>query len=157
MLFGWHSRCHISSTSDHSHSLSVLLRESVSLLKRQKGFIYIYIYMRWVFLHIYRITRGSKHLTFPLLRFPLAHLIWFHFCWPGCTAHHNEQQLHKVCLKPSWSKRKSAKVWQEQLTSTITISIFTSEGKSNSGWKHLTMATSRWRVARRSLLWMTDR
>lgn len=75
----------------------------------------IYRYMRWVFLHIYRITRGSKHLTFPLLRFPLAHLIWFHFCWPGCTAHHNEQQLHKVCLKPSWSKEKVPKLDKNNL------------------------------------------
>lgn len=156
MLFGWHSRCHISSTSDHLTHFQYCWGSLCRCWKGKKD-LYIYIYMRWVFLHIYRITRGSKHLTFPLLRFPLAHLIWFHFCWPGCTAHHNEQQLHKVCLKPSWSKRKSAKVWQEQLTSTTTTSIFTSEGKSNSGWKHLTMATSRWRVARRSLLWMTDR
>lgn len=44
-----------------------------------------------------------------------------------------------------------------ELTSTTTTSTFTFAGKFSSGWKRFTMATSRWMVARRSLLWMTDR
>lgn len=44
-----------------------------------------------------------------------------------------------------------------RLTSTTTTSTFTFGGKSSSGWNRFTMATSRWMVARRSLLWMTDR
>lgn len=44
-----------------------------------------------------------------------------------------------------------------QLTSTTTTSTFTFSGRFSSAWKCFTMATSRWIVARRSLLWMTDR
>lgn len=44
-----------------------------------------------------------------------------------------------------------------ELTSTTTTSTSTFGGKSSSGWNRFAMATSRWMVARRSLLWMTDR
>lgn len=58
-----------------------------------------------------------------------------------------------VCL--DW-QAKVPKISVE-LTSTTTTSTFTFGGKFSSGWKCFTMATSRWMVARTSLLWMTDR
>lgn len=57
-----------------------------------------------------------------------------------------------VCLDRQADAQISA-----ELTSTTTTSTFTFAGKFNSGWKRFTMATSRWMVAKRSLLWMTDR
>lgn len=71
--------------------------------------------------------------------------IWFRSRWPadgGEIGFYKFTGTHKISVA---------------LTSTTTTSTFTFGGKFSSGWKRFAMATSRWMVARRSLLWMTDR
>ncbi len=111
--------------------------------------------MRWTlsFSHIHRITQDRNLLTFPLWGPPSGSRIWFHFCWPGWKLKLSSNPT-KVSLRPILDQELKLEL---KLTSTTTTSTFTFGGRSSSGWKHLTMATSRWRVARRSLLWMTDR
>lgn len=110
------------------------------------------------FSHIYRTTQNWNPLTVPPLGLLSVRVIWFHSCWPGWRLKWTiiEEQFHGVRLRPV-SEQKKKKKEKLRLTSTTATSTFTFGGKPSSGWKHLAMATSRWMVARRSLLWMTDR
>lgn len=75
--------------------------------------------------------------------------------WMKIKVNHNGGGHSRVWLRPV--QRREVLKLEMKLTSKFKTSTFTFGGKSSSGWKHRTMATSRWIVARRSLLWMTDR
>lgn len=107
------------------------------------------------FSYIYRITQNRNLLTCPPLGLPCVCLILSHFCWPKCKWRWTKTL--KGSLKTLKKNVGQTRFWRYKLTSINTTSIFTFGGKSSSGWKHLAMATSKWIVARRSLLWMTDR
>lgn len=147
MPLGRHSRCHISSTFLLTSSIAGGVCSCVSV-----GNIRV-----WGVLSV-KTVRGTLRRLFTchLLRLPCVHLIWFHFCWPGGEP---KTQLKIYLTEKGWDKFETEKTLETllKLTSTTTTSTFTFGGKSSSGWKHLTMATSRWIVASRSLLWMTDR
>ena len=154
MLFRWHSRCQVSSTSNISTSSTHVQYCSGSLslrlcLKKEK----YYIYMRWTlsFPHITKtITQTSAHLSPVRTSVSISDLIPLLPTWLKIKASCDSEVCLCLSRKKCWSL-------SSELTSTTTTSTLTLGGKSSSGWKHFTMATSRWIVARRSLLWMTDR
>lgn len=78
----------------------------------------------------------------------------FHLCMGFDSA---PADLQTVKWDPFHGDTRVFRLTSAELTSTTTTSTFTFGGKFSSGWKRFTMATSRWMVARRSLLWMTDR
>lgn len=99
--------------------------------------------------HLHRITRERKLLTCLLLGPLSALLIWCHFDWPENWSL-SQQRIDFLSFFLFLTD------CVQQLTSTTTTSTFTFSGRFSSAWKCFTMATSRWIVARRSLLWMTD-
>jgi len=57
------------------------------------------------FSHIHRIAQDGNLLTCLLLGLLSAHLIWFHYCWPGWKLKlaTTVQQFHRMCFWQIWS------------------------------------------------------
>lgn len=136
-------------TSGCSHSLSGSPEESeaASLVKKEKD-------VRRVLLTVTESDRweGSAHLSSVRTSVCTSDLIPLRLTWVTNSKLATTVQQLSV-LGADLEKRRRL----QRLTSKTTTSTFTFGGSSTSGWKDLTMATSRCTVASRSLLCMTDR
>lgn len=101
-----------------------------------------------------KIAQNRNLFTVAQLGLQSPHEIWVHLCRPTWKS-----KWTKIKKRLGWTGLEQGKLrkLELKLTSATMTLTFTFGGKSRLGWKHLTMATSRWMVARRSLLWMTDR
>lgn len=103
-----------------------------------------------------RYGQKSAHLASVRISVCTSDLIPLLLTWMEIKVNQNWAATPQDVLRADFGAESVLKL-EMKLTSTTTTSTFTFGGKSSSGWKHLTMATSRWIVARRSLLWMTGR